>query len=229
VTHPTPTPERPALRDPADPGIQETGVGATAATVAGTHQMPRVDAAPVAGGVQPTGPVGALPGPPGAAAPPPADTAGHSLGLPLTAERSRAARAPRTPRTPRTPRAPRPAQERAVLLGTGLTALSFVLLQLGLTLGFGETSLWSAVTLWAVFTTLATLLGGLPFAGRFLPAARLRPDAAWKVAAGGLTGVAVFWVLVVLPRVDSDRGFVLSAALAALGAALWVAPSRSRG
>jgi hypothetical protein len=41
--------------------------------------------------------------------------------------------------------------------------------------------------------------------------------------------VAVFWVLVVLPRVDSDRGFWLTAALAALGAALWVAPSRSRG
>ena len=59
-------------------------------------------------------------------------------------------------------------------------------------------------------------------------AARLRPDAAWKVAAGGLTGLAVFWVLVVLPRVDSDRGFVLTAALAALGAALWVAPGRGR-
>ncbi len=84
------------------------------------------------------------------------------------------------------------------------------------------------MTLWAVFATFATLLGGLPFAGRFLPAARLRPDAAWKVAAGGLTGVAVFWVLVVLPRIDSDRGFVLTGALAALGAALWVAPSRSR-
>jgi hypothetical protein len=39
----------------------------------------------------------------------------------------------------------------------------------------------------------------------------------------------VFWVLVVLPRVDSDRGFVLTAALAALGAALWIAPGRSRG
>ena len=93
----------------------------------------------------------------------------------------------------------------------------------------GEAPLWSAATLWAVFATLATLLGGLPFAGRFLPAARLRPDAAWKAAAGGLTGVAVFWVLVVLPRVDSDRGFVLTAALAALGAALWVAPGRTRG
>jgi hypothetical protein len=207
-------------------------VGATAATVAGTHQVPRVDAAPVSGGVQPTGPVGGLPGLPGVASPPPADTSDHPFGLPRTAERPRTARTPRTPRTPRAPRtarAPRSAQERTVRIGAGLTALSFLLLQFGLTLDFGETSLWSAVTLWAVFATLATLLGGLPFAGRFLPAARLRPDAAWKVAAGGLTGVAVFWVLVVLPRIDSDRGFVLTGALAALGAALWVAPSRSRG
>jgi hypothetical protein len=207
-------------------------VGATAATVGGPHQAPRVDAAPVSGGVQPTGPVGGLPGLSGVASPPPADTSDHPFGLPRTAERPRTARTPRTPRTtraPRTPRAPRSAQERAVRIGAGLTALSFLLLQFGLTLDFGETSLWSAVTLWAVFATLATLLGGLPFAGRFLPAARLRPDAAWKVAAGGLTGVAVFWVLVVLPHIDSDRGFVLTAALAALGAALWAAPSRSRG
>jgi hypothetical protein len=204
VTHPITSPETPAPRDPAD--------------------LPRE--------VQPTGPVGSLPGLPGTETPPP-DSADHPFGLPLTAGRSpRPARTPRTPRTsrtPRSPRTPRTPQERARLIGTGLTALSFVLLQLGLTLGFGEASLWSAVTLWSVFATLAVLLGALPFAGRFLPAARLRPDTAWKVAAGGLTGLAVFWVLVVLPRVDSDRGFVLTAALAALGAALWVAPSRSRG
>ena len=64
----------------------------------------------------------------------------------------------------------------------------------------------------------------------FYPAGnRLRSGAIWRIAAAGLVGLAVFWVLVVLPRVDSDCGFVLTAALAALGAALWVAPSRSRG
>jgi hypothetical protein len=220
VTHPSATPEPAGPRSPADPGTQEIGVGATAATATGTHQMPRVDADPLPGGVQPTGPVASLPDPPGAGTPSP-EAAEHPLGLPLTADES-----PRRERTPRTPRTP---QERAALLGTGLTALSFVLLQLGLTLGFEEASLWATVPLWSVFATLAALLGVLPFAGRMLPAARLRTDAAWKVAAGGLTGVAAFWVLVVLPRVDSDRGFVLTAALAALGAALWVAPSRSGG
>jgi hypothetical protein len=116
-----------------------------------------------------------------------------------------------------------------VRLGAGLTALSLLLLQLGLGLGFGEAPLWSTVTLWAVFATLAVVVGALPFTGRVLPAARRHPDAVWRAAAAGLTGLAVFWVLVVLPRVDSDRGFVLTGALAALGAALWIAPGRSRG
>ncbi|WP_100501751.1 hypothetical protein [Geodermatophilus chilensis] len=281
MTHPSPTPEPPAPRDPTGPGTQEIAFAPAGATAAGTHQMPRVDADPLPGGVQPTGPVATLPEPPGVGATAPAGPAGTTatagtagtaaashpvhaattvdtaaasdptgtpaaadtvdapLGLPLTADESprrtrtpRTPRAPRAPRPPRTPRAPRTArspEERALLAGTGLTALALLLLQLGLGLGFGEAPLWSTVTLWSVFATLATLVGALPFAGRVVPAARQHPDAAWKAAAGGLTGVAVFWVLVVLPRVDSDRGFVLTAALAALGAALWIAPSRSRG
>jgi hypothetical protein len=116
-----------------------------------------------------------------------------------------------------------------VRAGAGLTALSLLLLQLGLGLGFGEAPLWSTVTLWSVFATLAVLVGTLPFTGRVVPAARQHPDAVWRAAAAGLTGLAVFWVLVVLPHVDSDRGFVLTAALAALGGALWIAPGRGRG
>ncbi|TFV54735.1 hypothetical protein E4P41_18390 [Geodermatophilus sp. DF01-2] len=238
MTHPTPTPEPPAPRDPADPGTREIEVGTTV-TATGTHQLPRVDADPLPSGVQATGPVDSLPGPPRTGTPPPpppppppptppgaipgpgtpeAPTSADVLGLSMAA--------PEAPRPARTPRSP---QERTVLAGTGLTALSQVLLQVGLTLSFGDAPLWSTVTLWSLFATLAALLGLLPFAGRFVPAARPGDDAAWRVAAGGLTGVAVFWVLVVLPRVDSDRGFVLTAALAALGAALWVAPGRSRG
>jgi hypothetical protein len=171
-----------------------------------------------------------MPGPPGAGT----TAADPSLGLPLTAgegirrAQARTSRPPRTPRAPRTPRPARSPRQRAVRIGTGLTALSLLLLQLGLVLGLGEAPLWSAATLWSVFATLATLVGALPFAGRVVPAARQHPDAVWKAAAGGLTGVAVFWVLVVLPQVHSNGGFVLTAAMAALGAALWIAPSRSR-
>jgi hypothetical protein len=224
VTHRSTTPEPPAPRDPTEPGTRDIPFSPSGATSAGTHRRPRVDADPLSGGVRATGPVGTLPDPPGTG------TADSPFDLPLTLEEgSRRARAPRASRTPRPsppPRTARSPQERAVRIGTGLTALSLLLLQLGLGLGFGEAPLWSTVTLWSVFATLATLVGALPFAGRVVRVARRHPDAAWKAAAGGLTGMAVFWVLVVLPRVDSDRGFVLTAALAALGAALWVAPSR---
>jgi hypothetical protein len=50
-----------------------------------------------------------------------------------------------------------------------------------------------------------------------------------RLALGGLAGLAVFWVLIALPRVDSDRGFLLTAALGALAVAVWLAPSRRRG
>jgi hypothetical protein len=186
-------------------------------TAAGTQQLPRTEAGPP---VQATGPVGFVPGPPGVGTPPPPSA---------TPPRPRKGGQARTQREPRRERpGPRNARQRASLVGAGLAALCLLLLELGLTLGFGDGSLWSAVPLWAVFATLAALLGLLPFAGRVLLSVRRRPEGAWRVAAAGLTGLAVFWVLVVLPEVDSNRGFVLTGALAALGAALWIAPARRR-
>lgn len=105
------------------------------------------------------------------------------------------------------------------LVGLGLAVLSLVLLEVGLLGEFGDRSYWSAVTLWSAFATgcaALAVVASVPVSSRF------RAAPAWRVAAGGLVGMAVFWVLVVLPEVASDRGFVLTAALAALGAALWV-------
>jgi hypothetical protein len=104
--------------------------------------------------------------------------------------------------------------------------LALVLLQLGLFLDFGTDSLWSAVTLWSAFATLAVVAALLAFVLSAAPAARFREEAAWRIAAGGLLGLAVFWLLVVLPGADSDRGFLLTGALACLGAALWVGTGR---
>jgi hypothetical protein len=114
----------------------------------------------------------------------------------------------------------------AALLGPGLVVLAVVLLELGLSLDFGARSYWSAVTLWAAFATACALLALLAFAAVVASGDRLRSAPAWRVAAAGLAGVAVFWLLVVLPDVGSDRGFVLTAALGALGGALWVGPRR---
>ena len=209
-----------------------------------SHQLPphpgAVTPAPVAAaGVpsdapQPTGPVDFVPGPPRPAVPPmpPPVAPAHVSAPPLTAQAAApiwpetlesTTAAPDRPARARGLRAPR---DRTALIGLGLVALSLLLLELGLALDFGGESYWSVVPLWSAFATVCVLLGVLAFAAFYPAGNQERSGPAWKVAAGGLVGLSVFWLLVVLPVVDTDRGFVLTAALAALGGALWIGPRR---
>ena len=109
----------------------------------------------------------------------------------------------------------------SALVGLGLGLAAVVLLEIGLLRG--AHSFWTTVPLWSGFATLATLVGLLAGTAR---GARPGADRAWRISAGGLTGLAVFWVLVVLPVGNTDRGFVLTAALGCLGVSLWLAPGR---
>ncbi len=176
---------------------------------------------PAADGPQPTGPLDAFFGapPPPVHTPPAVPPISPAAAAPAAAP---AAEAPARRRAPRTPR------DRAVLVTTGLGVLGLVLLELGLALRLGGQVLWSDLPLWSGAATLAALLGVTGLAAALLPGGRLRPALADRLALGGLAGLAVFWVLVALPRADSDRGFLLTAALAALGAAVWLAPARRR-
>ena len=122
---------------------------------------------------------------------------------------------------------PRTPQDRAALIGLGLVVLSLVLLELGLTVGFDARVLLVASSRCGRRSPRsACVLGARPGLRGVLPRRQPRSPSgpAWRIAAGGLVGLAVFWLLVVLPVVASDRGFVLTAALAALGAALWIGP-----
>lgn len=220
----------------AQPALGATAVGQRpphpqATTHAPVHAMD----APV-----PTGPVDFVPGLPGLGTPPPPPS-GAAAPAPATAPAPAApmqaisAPAPTWPETLESgdPADDRPGKLRArrprdltALLGIALVVLAVVLLELGLALDFGARSYWSAVTLWSAFATACALLALLAFAAVSALGDRLGSAPAWRVAAAGLVGVAVFWLLVVLPDVGSDRGFVLTAALAALGGALWVGPRR---
>ena len=228
----------------AQPSTQEIPViaptGATAAPLP-PHPgaIPPAPAAPypvAADEPQPTGPVDFVPGlpatptvpPAAAAAPPPppvqpVTTPGDGVVWPDTLESDLlSGSADRTKKT-RQIRAP---HDRAALLGLGLAVLALVLLELGLALDFGEESYWSAVPLWSAFATLCAGLAVAAFAASYPAGSKLRSGAGWRIAAGGLVGLAVFWVLVVLSVVATDRGFLLTAALGALGGALWVGPGR---
>jgi hypothetical protein len=175
------------------------------------------------GGPQATGPVDFVPGLPGlGTAPPP----------PPTAPQPAPAAAPVWPETLEsdTPtsgsQAERAPRDRRAFARLGLTALALVLLQLGLAPDFGSDSLWAAVTLWSAFATLAVVAALLAFAVAAAPGGRLGEESAWRIGAVGLLGLATFWLLVALPGADSDRGFLLTAAVACTGGALWVGTDR---
>jgi hypothetical protein len=236
-------PQAPAA--PADSGQPSTKeipvVPPGGATAAGKNLPPHPDAvAPAALPVdapQPTGPVDFVPGLPGLGTPPapshgvpappppvpPRQVPGSADGEPTTVAGpiwpdTLDAEEPAKPRAKRI-RTPR---DRSALLGLGLVVLALVLLELGLTGDFGGESYWSTVPLWSGFATVCTVLGLGAVAAALPLATRLSSGPGWRVAAAGLVGLAVFWLLVVLPVVDSDRGFVLTMALVALGGAVWV-------
>jgi len=110
------------------------------------------------------------------------------------------------------------------LAGLVLGVAAVALLEVGLLRGVGRTAgFWHTVPLWSAFATVAALVGLLASVAR---GARAGSDRAWRISAAGLTGLAVFWVLVVLPVAGTDRGFLLTAALGCLGVSLWLAPGR---
>ena len=172
---------------------------------------------------QPTGPVDYVPGLPGAPTPPPPpaapapDAPVQSWPETLEADGSARARRGRALRLPR---------DRGALVPLGLAVLALVLLQLGLSLDFGADSSWESVPLWSAFATAAGVVGLLGLAVAATKRGRPGAEQAWRAAAAGLVGLAVFWLLVVLPVADGDRGFLLTAALGYLGAGLWMAAER---
>jgi hypothetical protein len=121
--------------------------------------------------------------------------------------------------------APHAGRSRAVLLALGLAVAALVLLEIGLVLDYGNQSLWEVVPTWSAFATLAALV--VLVAPLAALSGRLSGRTAWRVGAVGVGALAVSWVLVALPLAASDRGFWLTAALGAAGAALWLTPGRA--
>jgi len=206
-----------------------------------TGPMPTVAGTPQHGydpvGAQVTGPVDLVPGF-GAEQPPTATSGSSAVGAPGAATfqgppppqpqphpESHQQPEPKGPR-----RSPLAAVQRAgrggpVLLSLGLAVLGLVLLQLGLALDYGNESLWEVVPTWSAFATLGALLTLVPALGALT--GRLPARTAWRAGAAGAVALTAAWVLVALPLVASDRGFWLTAAVGAAGAALWLAPGRT--
>ena len=249
-------PQSPQESGVRPPTTQEIPVVQPATGSTATQQLPPHPDASAPAPVQPvdvvvpTGPVDFVPGLPGVGTPPPppparpaqaADDLAPPAGGPPEAAGGRSwpetLEAEVAHANPRRKRRVRSSgvhtsgggalRDRTTVLGIVLSVLSLVLLELGLTMhGEVAESYWESIPLWSAFATLCALLGLGAYVAFAAAPNRLRPDGLWRIAAAGLVGLAVFWLLVVLPVVATDRGFVLTAALGALGGALWVGPRR---
>ena len=186
---------------PGGPSTREIPLAAPSGATAGTANAT----------AQATGPVDYVPGPP--AAPPTAEAPAVPGGtrefvVDLSDE-------------PRAPRSGTGLRAAALLLGVVAAAV----LEIGLLMHGGAASIWSHTPLWSAFASVAVVAG---LAG---VAARLAGHRPWgrPLAVAGSAGLAVFWLLVVLPVADTDRGFVLTAALGCLIGALWMSGRAERG
>lgn len=228
------------------PTTREIPIAQPAAGATATQQLPPHPKATTPASVEPvvpTGPVELVPGLPGVGTPPLPPV--RPARLPDDPSPAAAEAAPQPPPgrvwpdtlETESPGEDRPRKrrfrasglrvrrDRATLLGVGLAVLSLVLLGIGLTMhGEDGRSSWDGIPLWSAFASVCALLGLGAYVAFALAGHRPGSAALWRVAAAGLVGLAVFWLLVVLPVVATDRGFVLTAALAALGGALWMGP-----
>ena len=86
--------------------------------------------------------------------------------------------------------------------------------------GWGRIGVWAAFAIGCAVLTLA-------------PAVRnqvsLAPDTAWRVATAGAVGLAGYWVLFVLPRIEMNVSFLATLGCAAGIFAAWQAPGRPAG
>jgi hypothetical protein len=224
-------PPPPPKTDPSRPGNPATRELPLAQPAAGsTTQVlppPVVDPPPAEPvGAHPSGPVGAYPSvpvPPQGAGPVPTQPTGPVPYAATGPVEGLTGPPPPAPAAGGSTRVTRRRRDRTAMAGLALGLAAVALLQIGLLVrGGGPHPFWSTVPLWSGFATLAVLL---PLAG-FLLGGAAAAGRAGRLALAGVTGLAVFWLLVVLPVADTDRGFVLTAALACLGAGLWIAPSR---
>lgn len=116
-----------------------------------------------------------------------------------------------------------PPRESRQARGTGdrvLAVVAVFAVLAGLTWGgpgnwMWRNGLWALFAIGCAITQLVSLLGS-------------GTGKAWRVAAVATAGLAAFWLLVVLPSIGSNAGFLLTVGAAAAGGALWLAPGRPR-
>ena len=119
--------------------------------------------------------------------------------------------------------APAPPASRTTALATIALLAGVVLTALGLSIPFDSSCLWATSLAWAIFAMVAALVSVAPL---LAGSAGKSPATMWTVGAVGAGALLLFWVLVALPGVTSNQGFVLTLATACALAGVWLSPGR---
>lgn len=98
-----------------------------------------------------------------------------------------------------------------------------VIVALLLTEDGAETNAFEDVTAWSIFAVVMALLQLAPLVGGALG---LDKASAWSVGAVGTAGLVGYWVIIVLPGVSSNAGFMLTLATACAVIGCWLSPGR---
>ncbi|MBI1758045.1 MAG: hypothetical protein HYR62_02255 [Actinobacteria bacterium] len=117
------------------------------------------------------------------------------------------------------------ARREGVPLAQVLAVLAMIALPLGLFLPDNGRSFWSGAQAWSLFAIACGLVQLVPLAGTALGLADQR---AWRLAVASAGGLLVFWVLLVLPSIESNAAFALTVATGSAIGGVWLSPGRHR-
>jgi len=79
---------------------------------------------------------------------------------------------------------------------------------------------------WAIFAGVALVVQLAPTAA---PLFRWPTARAWSIGAVGVGGLVIYWLLLVLPSIESNHAFALTIGTAAAALGLWLTPGRPIG
>lgn len=115
------------------------------------------------------------------------------------------------------------ARDSGIVLIVALQLAAPVLLILGLSIPENDAVGWSAHLAWAIFGVVVSAIPllALPLARSIGSAAR-----AWQITVLATAGVIAYWVIVVLPGVTSNTGFLQTMGVGCGCAATWLLSQR---
>jgi hypothetical protein len=106
---------------------------------------------------------------------------------------------------------------------TLFAAASLLAVAIGISVPEGGHNAWHSVKAWGGVALIAAALTFAPSVGSALRVSAYR---AWQIAAGGAAGLALYWVLFVLPDVAKNTSLITTLGVAAGIVVAWIAPGR---